>query len=235
MIGIIVILGVSALLLWLVQKKQLTVLGLKPTKIRLRQLAFGLLVSGGICAIYHLFQMAFADNSWVLNRSMTFPVLIAGIWWTLKSVLFEELLFRGVLLYLLMEKTGVKKACLISAAAFGVYHWFSYGAFGNPVQMAFIFFTTGIFGWMLAYAFAKTKSLYLPIALHLGWNLLHIVVFSNGPLGKLILIPVNENQPEGLISLVIFLFQVLALPLLMYLYWRKKPPIKTGEKIPNND
>jgi membrane protease YdiL (CAAX protease family) len=231
MIGIIVILGISALLLGWVQKRQLTVLGFKPTKLRVIQLIFGLLLSAGICTIYHFLKVAFADNRWVLNHEMTFPITAAGVWWTLKSVLFEELLFRGALLYLLIEKTGVKKACLISAACFGVYHWFSYGAFGNPVQMIFIFVTTGIFGWMLAFAFARTKSLYLPIALHLGWNLLNIVVFSNGPLGKQLFIPINENQPEGLISLFIFLFQVMALPLLVYLYLRKMPGIDKDSSI----
>jgi len=228
MLGIIFILLVSALLLWVTKKQQLTVLGLRPTRNQMKHFAFGLLASAGICACYHLLKMTFADNRWILNRDMTFPAVAAGIWWTLKSVLFEELLFRGAPLYLLIGKIGMRKACLISAAAFGVYHWFSYGAFGNPVQMAFIFAMTGIFGWMLAWAFAKTQSMYLPVALHLGWNLSHIVVFSAGPLRKQLFVPANDHQPEGLTSLVIFLFQIIVLPVLVYLYLRRLRVGKTG-------
>jgi membrane protease YdiL (CAAX protease family) len=103
-------------------------------------------------------------------------------------VLFEELIFRGALLYLAIGKFGVKTACTLSAVCFGAYHWFTYNLFGSPVQMVIVFLMTGIFGFTLAYAFAKTKSIYLPVGLHLGWNLFTIVVFSNGPLGQQIFI-----------------------------------------------
>ncbi|MFP7657140.1 CPBP family glutamic-type intramembrane protease [Chryseobacterium proteolyticum] len=91
---------------------------------------------------------------------------------------------------------------------------------------------TGIFGLMLAFAFAKTKSLYLPFGLHLGWNIFNIVIFSNGPLRQQVLIKANENKPEGLISLFIFLFQIFALPILVYWYLRylKKQDINTQKK-----
>lgn len=140
---------------------------------------------------------------------------------TLKSVLFEELIFRGALLYIAIKKLGIKKGCFLSSVCFGTYHWFSYNAFGNPVQMVIIFLTTTIFGLMLAFAFAKTKSLYLPVGLHFGWNLFNIVVFSNGPLGQQIFIKTNENHPQGFLSLFVFQFQVFALPLFTYLYFKR--------------
>lgn len=72
-----------------------------------------------------------------------------------------------------------------------------------------------------SHSFAETKSIYLPIALHLGWNVFNIVIFSNGPLGHQVLMKANENQPEGIISLIIFLFQIFALPLLVFFYIRR--------------
>jgi len=80
---------------------------------------------------------------------------------------------------------------------------------------------TGIFGLVLAFAFAKTKSLYLPVGLHFGWNLFNIVVFSNGPLGEQIFIKTNGNQLQGILSLLVFLFQVFALPLLTFWYLKR--------------
>ena len=41
-------------------------------------------------------------------------------------MLYEELLFRGYLLYQAMRLLGARRAVLLDAAAFGVYHWFSY-------------------------------------------------------------------------------------------------------------
>jgi membrane protease YdiL (CAAX protease family) len=58
-------------------------------------------------------------------------LIVKGTWWTLFSVLYEELIFRGVVLYILIKRIGEVKAILISCIAFGIYHWFSYGLFWN--------------------------------------------------------------------------------------------------------
>jgi hypothetical protein len=57
--------------------------------------------------------------------------------------------------------------------------------------MAYVFLSTGAFGLMLAIAFARTKSLALPVGLHLGWNLVAYLVFSAGPLGSGLLVPAS--------------------------------------------
>lgn len=220
MIGIIIELIFSWLLLKLMAKKDLSALGLKPSQTRLIHWSIGFLLAAIICCTYHIMTTACISNSWILNKQLTFTAILMSAWWVVKSVLFEELLFRGVLLYLAIEKWGNTKACLFSATCFGIYHWFSYNAFGNPFQMGIIFVMTAIFGWMLAVSFAKTKSLYLPIGLHLGWNLCNIVIFSNGPLGKQLFMKANESHLEGIPSLLVFLFQIFALPLLMYGYFK---------------
>lgn len=220
MLGIIVELLLSWLLLRFIVKRNLSALGLEPTRMRMNNLGIGFLLAAISCIIYQLMSVIFANNSWVFNNGITLHDILMSIWWTLKSVLFEELLFRGALLYIMIEKWGSKKACLLSAICFGVYHWFSYGAFGNVLQMGIIFLMTSIFGFMLAVSFSRTKSLYLPIGLHFGWNLLNLVVFSRGPLGVQILMKANNNSLEGIISLFVFLFQILALPLMAYGYLR---------------
>ena len=236
MIGIIVELIISSLLLWFIDKKDLSVLGFKPTIKRITDLGVGLVLAAACCIIYHLMSTAFANNSWTINKQLTTQAIWAASWWTLKSVLFEELIFRGALLYIAIGKFGVRIACLLSAVCFGVYHWFSHNSFGSPAQMTIIFFMTGIFGLMLAFAFGKTKSLYLPVGLHFGWNLFDIVVFSNGPLGQQILIRTNENQLDGLPSLLVFLFQVFALPLLTLWYFRqvskRLKPVANKKRVP---
>ena len=222
MIGILVGLLTSWLLLWLFDKKNLTALGLDPSKKRVYNFIFGTLVSAICCAIYFFMIAAIAKANFTLNTKYTGKLLLESSWWTLKSVLFEELLFRGALLYIAIQRLGTKVACIISAVAFGIYHWFSYEIFGDPMQMIFVFIITGIGGLMFAYAFALTKSLYLPIGLHLGWNLATIVVFSQGPLGEQLLISSNGQKLSGFLSVLFILYQILVLPFITYWYLKRQ-------------
>lgn len=221
MAGIIVELIISWLLLWFICKKHLTVLGFTPTKTRFLNILFGFLTAAICCTIYYTSFKVFANNGWTINEAFTGQKMATSSWWTFTSVLYEELIFRGALLYIAIHKFGTKTACIISAISFGVYHWFSMGALGNPVQMIFIFCMTGIWGFMFAMAFAKTESLYLPIGLHFGWNLVSTVVFSQGPLGNQFLISSGGQKLGGILSSVVFLFQVFVVPLIAYWYLKR--------------
>ncbi len=137
----------------------------------------------GFATAQFVLTSVFSGFDWILNPDYNATKLLDALRWTLNSVLYEELLFRGYLLYKAIEFMGIRKACWLSAAAFGIYHWFSYGLFGSVIPMIYVFFLTGSFGLMLAYSFAMSKSVVLPIALHLGWNVVTILVFSNGPIG----------------------------------------------------
>ena len=221
MAGIIVELIISWLLLWFICKKHLSVLGFRPTKMRVTNFGVGLLIAASCCTLYQIMTTAFINNSWVLNKQVTEKTILESSRWTVISVLYEELIFRGALLYIAIKKLGVTKACLISAVGFGIYHWFTFNVFGNPLMMIITFVMTAIVGLSWAFAFAKTGSLYLPIGLHIGWNLFCTIVFSNGNFGEAIFVRTNGNQLQGVLSLLVFLFQVFALPILTFWYLRR--------------
>ncbi|MGB4844139.1 MAG: CPBP family intramembrane glutamic endopeptidase [Ferruginibacter sp.] len=225
MIGLLVALAASWLLFWLFERKHLSPLGLTPYRKRIGNFLVGLIASVVVAAVYFLFVAAVTKSSLSVNKEFTAAGFFSASWWVLKSVLFEEFLFRGALLYIAIKKLGIKWGCILSAIAFGIYHWFSYNVFGEPTQMIFVFIVTVIAGLMFAYAYAITKSLYLPIGLHLGWNLVTIVVFSQGPLGQQLLISANGHKAGGIISLALFAFQVLVLPLITYWYLRRTEPL----------
>jgi len=149
----------------------------------------GLMLAGLFAATQFVLISNFSEFQWVLNPDFSFAMALESLRWNINSVLYEELVFRGYLLYKAIELLGTRKACFLSAAAFGIYHWFSYGVFGNVVPMIYVFVLTASFGFMLAYSFARSKSVVLPIALHLGWNIVTIMVFSNGPIGSQLLVP----------------------------------------------
>lgn len=216
--GLIVQLIISWILLWIFYKKSLFVLGIVPTRSRLFDLCFGFLISGICCCLYYLSFTLFTTNKWILKNELTGREILAGTWWTLKSVLYEELIFRGALLYILIKKFGIWTACIISAICFGVYHWFTSGAMGNPLQMVIVFLMTGIWGFMFAMAFARTRSLFLPIGIHFGWNLINSVIFSQGPLGSQLLTISGEQRIGGTLSAMVFIFQLSAVPISIYYY-----------------
>ncbi len=215
MLGILVQLAISWLIIWFFYKKHLSVLGFRPTKQRIADFFLFFVITAIFCALGFVLKIYLGKQQWHVNPDLSANLIFSGIWWNLKSVLFEELIFRGVLLYILLKKIGMLKAIIISAAAFGIYHWFSFGIVGNPVQMIIVFFITGTMGLLLAYGYSKTFSLYIPIGIHFGWNFTQIFIFSGGPIGNGILVPDNEI-PFRTNSSLIFII-VTFLPMLLAL------------------
>lgn len=217
MIGIIIQLVVSWLIVWLVEKKDLSVLGFYPSNRRVIDFILFFIIASVSCSLGFLLKMYFGDQVWQLNPSLSASLILNGIWWNLKSVLFEELIFRGVLLYILIKRIGALKGIIISSVAFGIYHWFSFGAIGSIVPMIVIFLMTGIMGLLLAYGYAKTYSLYVPIAIHLGWNITQTFIFSQGPIGNGVLISTNGNlfRTDSYFIFVVATFLPIGLVLLI--------------------
>ncbi len=215
MLGILVQLIISWIVVYFFNKNNLSVLGFGVTKKRIADFGIFFLLTAVICASGFLLKMYFGEQRWQLNPKLNVALVWNGLWWNIKSVLFEELIFRGVLLYILIQLTGAKKAIIISAVAFGVYHWFSFGVIGNPVQMLYTFFITGAMGMVLAYGYAQTNSLYVPVGIHLGWNFTQLFIFSQGTIGNGVLVA-TDNLGFRTNSYLIF-FLVTFVPLLLAL------------------
>lgn len=205
--GIIVQLAISWLIIWFYEKGNLSFLGFGPTRKRLVDFAVFFFITALCCSTGFLLRMYFGNEQWKVNPVLNFTLLVEGVWWNIKSVLFEELIFRGVLFYLLIKILGTTKAIIISAIAFGIYHWFSMEAWGNIPQMAIIFIITGTMGIVYAYGYAKTFSLYIPCAIHLGWNLTQNFIFSEGMIGDGIFI---KTQPQPSVTVSYWIYSVIA-------------------------
>ena len=228
MLGLVVQLAISWLIVWLFEKNDLRVLGLFPTKTRLCNFLLFFAITAVCCSTGFFLKMYYAGLRWQLNPTLTSGLILEGIRWNMVSVLFEELIFRGVLFYLLIKKIGFTKAILISAIAFGMYHWFSHGVIGNFGQMAITFFLTGTMGLLYAYGYARSMSLYVPSAIHLGWNFTQGFVFSDGPIGTGILKQVGTEPfrtDSYLIFFIVFLVPVLSTLLVNFYLLKKKQQV----------
>ena len=76
----------------------------------------------------------------------------------------EELMFRGYAFQLMVRAMGEFAAVLPIAVLFGVAHT------GNRSATPMAIFNTIAWGVLLGYAFLLTRTLWLPIGLHYGWN-----------------------------------------------------------------
>ncbi|GAA0373021.1 CPBP family intramembrane metalloprotease [Actinoallomurus spadix] len=91
----------------------------------------------------------------------------------------EEVMFRGVLFRIVEEKTGTWGAMAVSAILFGALHLINSGA--TLYGAASIAIEGGL---MLAAAYTVTRTLWLPIGLHLGWNFAEGGIFGTNVSGS---------------------------------------------------
>jgi hypothetical protein len=231
MIGILVELLISWLLLKYIQKQNLWALGLKPNRQRLLEFLAGILWPVVFVSIFQYTLSLLVHNPYQLNPNYNLKAFWNGGGYVFRSVVFEDLIFRGALLYILIKRIGVQKALLISAVAFGIYHWFSWGAFGNPVQMLMIFIMTAAAGYVFALAFEKTGSMYLPFALHFGVDFANMVLFSQDKgMGKQLLITTLSKDlvsPGPVISIIVLILHFIGFQLFTWLLLKNCPHHKS--------
>ena len=84
----------------------------------------------------------------------------------------EELLARGYWLQNLEEGLNLPVAVVITSLLFSLNH------FGNPGFSWMAFFGLFVGGFDLAYGYIRTRQLWLPIGLHMGWNFFEGAVFG---------------------------------------------------------
>ncbi len=221
MLGILVILVVSWLLLHFAVKKDLLVLGFTPVPKRLLEFFLGILFM-----IILLFIVAAADTWWYQfkwQEQETFSLALFGnsIWYYLKAVLTEDLVFRGAILYILVKKLGPKVGISLSAIAFGIYHWFSFGLFNDEINIVFlsyVFITTGLMGFAWAYTFVKTQSIIMPLGMHLGWNQAQAFFYPNQPYGEILYKVIERTDVSDGINIAFLLAKAIAIPMLVIIF-----------------
>ena len=219
MLGILIQIALSWLLIRIVEHESLSVLGYQPIRKRILQLLVGFSLAAIVCGIAQLIESNLTGVSWQVNKAFDFRLFFEGVWWNLKSVLFEEFIFRGALLYIAIKRLGTRAGLALSAASFGIYHWFSYGIIGSPVAMVLVFVVTGLIGLVWAYSFSATGSMALPVGLHFGWNYVLNSIFSKGPIGIQFLVPLepeNYSQLSGISWILNFILPAVIFAFLSY-------------------
>ena len=103
-----------------------------------------------------------------LDPQRSAGILLQGLYLFLVVSLIEELLFRGFIFQRLIDGTGIWMAQALGAAFFAIAHWANPGMEGVVKVVATA--DIAIAAVQLGLAYYLTRSLALPIGLHLGWN-----------------------------------------------------------------
>lgn len=102
----------------------------------------------------------------IVTQLLLFFVVFVVVAWN------EELMSRGYHLQTIASGSNLWWGLIFSSAIFGLLH------LGNPhatwISAAGIFFA----GLFLGFAYVRTRQLWLPIGLHIGWNFFEGVIFG---------------------------------------------------------
>ena len=90
--------------------------------------------------------------------------LMLSFWVLAAAAMAEELVFRGYPLHRLIEALGVPIAVAVTSCLFGLVH------LRNPHASLLGALNTAEVGVLLALAYVRTRSLWLPWGIHFGWN-----------------------------------------------------------------
>ena len=125
----------------------------------------GVAIGSSLIVLTMLGALAFGETQveWTFSQAAANQMaLTLGI--LIVAAAFEELVFRGYPLQILIKGIGPWKAILVMSCIFGMLHA------QNPNSSRLGIFNTIVAGVMLSLAYWKTRSLWFSYGLHLAWN-----------------------------------------------------------------
>lgn len=130
--------------------------------------------------------------------------------------IYEELLFRGIILRRFTLRWSPQKSIIISSVIFGIIHL-------NPINVVFAF----ALGCVLGYAYFKTKNIFVPMILHSFSNFLAFLqyVYTNQT-AELDLPSTEAAQRELLMNGAFFLILAVIIVFLLVKYYKRFRQLK---------
>ena len=133
-----------------------------------RELCWGFALGIGGLLLATGLIMAIGAVRFVPDPARSVDGLSLGLYVFFFAALVEEILFRGFLFQRLLDGVGVWGAQIVLAVLFALAHWDNPGMDGVTRIWASI--DIGLAAVLLGLAYLRTRSLALPLGLHLGWN-----------------------------------------------------------------
>jgi membrane protease YdiL (CAAX protease family) len=178
----------STLTTWLERRRPLAELDPAPA---IPQLITGALLGLVLLSIVIGAIVVIGHGSIAIPATLTIPTFAFAI--SIISGVAEELLFRGVMFRIVEERWGTLIALIVSSVFFGAVHAANTNA--TLISSAAIALEAG---FLLGLAYTATRTLWLPIGLHFGWNFTEGGVFTTAVSGGKIpgLLDTNLTGPD---------------------------------------
>lgn len=209
------------------RKQPLSSVGFLINRRWLQQAAAGMALGMGSLLLAVAMIWLTGGVSFELDPARSLSALGYGLYLFLFVALLEENLFRGFLFQRLVDGTGVWFAQITLALLFALVHWGNPGMEGVTKLVASI--ELGLAATLLGLAYLRTRSLALPIGLHLGWNWTqgHVLGFGvSGMDHEGWFRPVFQGQAEwlsgGAFGPEASIFGIVANLILIAVLWRWK-------------
>lgn len=200
----------------------------------LKDLIIGVALSVGMLVLTVLGSMLLGDLDISLTGSSdAIPGILLTFAALALSAFSEELVFRGYPLQILMKPLGPWGSAILISCLFGLIHG------RNPGATALSVLGTIVAGMALAVAYLRTRSIWLPYGIHLGWNVgLSIVLgypMSGIQTESILTTEVSGSQallggaygPEaGVVGMVVFALTIIVIHRLRLL--NVSPQIRTA-------
>ncbi len=151
-------------------------IGLPRARVAVTQTAIGVAISSvlitvamAVVAVAGGLSFRFHVSGALLFRLLEVTVFLIG------GALLEELMFRGYPFQRLVEAAGAPVSVAVLSILFGALHLQNPG---NGGVRSWAFFDTIAVGVLLAYAYLHSRTLWLPLGIHFGWNFALGVVYG---------------------------------------------------------
>ena len=158
-----------------VNRKPFSAIGLGMHPSVPRELGLGLLLGFLMMAAIFIVELGLGYVSVIwrgLSPWETGMALINGLSFFAVAAAAEELLFRGYVFQTLIQGITFLPAMLLMSLVFALAH------LANPHVTALSTANVGLAGVWFSFAYMKTRSLWLPMALHFSWNFSQTTLFA---------------------------------------------------------
>lgn len=137
--------------------------------------------AAGMAAVFLLeLALGWIKADGLVLSALPWDALLRALWLALlanaTAAVSEEVIFRGFLFTGLKEAWDTNGAVLVSAVIFSSVHILANAATGT--QWTKLIPMVALVGVILAWAYLRTGSLWLPVGLHFAWNLFQDDIFN---------------------------------------------------------
>lgn len=168
--GSLTALGVSMLFV-VFEMRSFRSLGFDLNRRWFAQMGWGTLIGILLITAMALPLLALGGFHWVHNPQGSWLGVGLGFFLFLAVGINEESTFRGYPFQRLVEGLGAWPTQLIMALGFTLLHWSNAGIHqAEPLLRTLTLVNIGLAAILLGLCYLKTRSLALPIGVHLGWN-----------------------------------------------------------------